>query len=77
MGDNTTRNVNDAIKPTILTFNAYQSLENLVNKKWLHLQIGQMLKKIPIIGHVSVTYQHIEDMQQEAHNTHETIEEAA
>ena len=28
-------------------------------------------------SHLKVLSQHIEDMQQEAHNTHETIEEAA
>jgi len=82
-------NANDAIKPTILTLNAYKSLENLVNKKRLHLHdvilSGKRMKKDDWSdslrdpnnwSRLKVLYQRIDDRQREA-DPRETMEEAA
>jgi hypothetical protein len=82
-------NANNAVKPTILTLNAYKSLENLVNKKRLHchdvILSGKRMKKDDWFdsqrdpnnwSRLKVLYQRIDDRQQES-DPRETIEEAA
>mmetsp|Transcript_10772 Transcript_10772/g.20151 ORF Transcript_10772/g.20151 Transcript_10772/m.20151 type:complete len:159 (+) Transcript_10772:739-1215(+) len=82
-------NANDAVKPTILTLNAYKSLENLVNKKRLHLHDiilgGKRMKKDDWFdsqrdpnnwSRLKVLYQRIDDRQHET-DPRETMEEAA
>jgi hypothetical protein len=82
-------NANDALKPTILTLNAYKTLDNLVKKRELHLHdiilSGKRMKKDDWSdskkdpnnwSRLKVLYQRIDDRRHET-DLCETMEQAA